>query len=115
MKGHESLIAMRMQGAKPLAVNIHLGTWPAQRPNAFDLPAHEVFINQADKPTRADLRFLIGLDVFVTGAEGENHDVSGWCQACVDAGAAKVIGYEESFSEYAKPVGERLIFDSRAA
>lgn len=115
MKGHDSLIAMRMQGAKPLAVNIHLGTWPAPRPNAFDLPAHEVFINPADKPNRADLRFLVGLDVFVTGAEGEKQDVVGWCQACVAAGAAQVIGYEESFSEFAKPVGERLLFDSMAA
>lgn len=113
MQGHLELIAMRRRGRRPVAVNLHVaGQWPCD-PGYFDMPVHEVFVKPAESATRADLRFLVGLDVIVTAPSGESGSVSGWCQACVDAGAAQVIGYEETTSELAPPQADRLIFDFR--
>jgi hypothetical protein len=113
MQGHAELIAMRSKGRRPAAVNLHIAAqWPA-KPGAFDMPCHEVFAHPAESPQRADLRFVVGLDVVVTAPEGEGANVLPWCRACVAAGAAQVIGYEETASTLAPPVAERLLFDHR--
>lgn len=113
MQGHQTLVAARQRGRKPAAVNLHIAAeWPC-KPGVFDMPAHEVFVTPAESARRVDLRFLVGLDVFVTAPENEGAAVLPWCQACVAAGAAQVIGYEETTSELAPPLAERLLFDHR--
>lgn len=113
MQGHAALIAMRQKGRRPVAVNLHVAAqWPA-KPGQFDMPSHEVFVTPDEVPQRADLRFLVGLDVLVTAPAGQAGPVPAWCQACVEAGAAQVIGYEEPESALAQPLAERLIFDFR--
>ena len=113
MQGQAELIAMRQRGRRPAAVNLHIAAqWPC-KPGLFDMPAHEVFVTPAERPERSDLRFLVGLDVFVTAPTGEGECVQPWCAACVAAGAAQVIGFEETTSERAPALSDRLLFDGR--
>lgn len=63
MRGHEAIVAMRRRGMRPehvtLTDQVPLKPWSGVE--AFP----EVGIERADNPDRIDLRFLVGLPVFV--------------------------------------------------
>lgn len=93
MRGHEALIAMRRQGAKPRRVTLlttpgydrWVATWPTEFPAYPDIE-----IAPEDTPERLDLRFLVGLQVHVDGADETR--VERVTRCAVAAGAARVIG-----------------------
>lgn len=90
MRGHDELIAMRMRHHIPAAVVVSAFRGSGQS-LGFDGTTLEVEIPPGDRLQRLDLRFMVGLPVFVvpgTDDEGWAHDVA---SACVLAGAARVF------------------------
>ncbi len=93
MRGHESIIAMRLRGRRPALVWMHDDPecadldWPLWRES---LPYPNVLLSPEDSPARVDLRFVVGLPVMVSF-----HDVirmQRMVLACEAAGASSVIG-----------------------
>jgi len=99
MLGHTPLIALRKQGIKPAAVYLSdevtqlVRDWHAPvtltgKPMEQHSPC--IAIEDKDAPHRLDLRFLVGLVVFVSG--NTESRAKAMFEACKKAGAAKVIG-----------------------
>lgn len=92
MKGHEPIIAMRQRGRVPAAVRLHLCAdlpaslwrdWPTFTTTA------QVHIADADNLRRLDLRFVVGLLVWVDGDDAAR--VVAVEAAVKAAGAARVL------------------------
>lgn len=82
MRGHDRIIASRLQRVAPAVVTL------------WDAPAIRfgvVEIEPADQPLRADLRFVVGLPVHVL--HGNPQAALAWAQACKRAGATNVTAY----------------------
>lgn len=92
MRGHLPIIAMRRRHLRPSLVMIDLEPdalkcwrdWPAFNPNVAD-----VQIEPKDIPSLLDLRWLIGLNVIITGKDADR--VAAMDKACRDHQAARVI------------------------
>lgn len=103
MRGHEHLLAMRRRGFRPDAVWL----WDHPQPKplsdgtrmdwwAFrDIRSAEVTLEPTDHPARADLRFVVGLQVHVMLADPDR--MRAFVQACRDAGASQVFGSSHTF------------------
>jgi hypothetical protein len=94
MRGHEPLVAMRLRGRKPEACWIvesdGLGiTRDWQQWDASEASPH-VLIEPGDQLQRLDLRFVVGLDVFLDFDDFDR--MAAVCEACKLAGAARVVG-----------------------
>lgn len=92
MKGTAALEAMRRDGYAPSLVILDLDDAKLQM--ARDWEHHNPTIARIapapnDKATRADLRCVVGLTVFVQGDEPSS--VHAWRYACVKANAKRVV------------------------
>lgn len=85
MRGHEHFLRVRLRGAKPI-----LGVTLTQS-DIDVLPLHTVQIEQQDRPEKADLRFVIGLNVVVHGSDRSS--TQALCEACQQAGAEFAAGH----------------------
>lgn len=85
MHGHEPLIAMRKAGKKPSMV--FLSDFP-QKSNWHETGDHPEICVYHDVPERADLRFLINLNVTITASTKDR--AKAFLAACVKAGASSV-------------------------
>lgn len=101
MRGHEPLIAMRKRGATPQSVWFDLDggdawkTWPAAmatrwRNHPEAVGSAEIMVEAGDAIPRLDLRFVVGMQVRVMGADLKR--VRQLARACADAGAKRVLG-----------------------
>lgn len=92
MRGHQALIDMRMRGYAPVGhVTIDVDgptvlakTWPN-----FMADYPQICVEKSDSPTRCDLRFLVGLNVNVTGCDEPK--VRAFTAAAMRAKAARVM------------------------
>jgi hypothetical protein len=85
MRGHEAIIAMRKQGQRPAVV--FLNDYPCETsPTRY--ADHATVDVSADQPEWADMRFLVGLRVSITGATEKR--AKRFLEACKAAGAASV-------------------------
>lgn len=92
MRGHEEIIAMRHGGHRPGTVSIHAGTdhsgacrdWRQTMPTC----AH-VEIPDDDSIAGLDLRFTVGMLVFITGDDSTR--VSALHAGCLASGAQRVV------------------------
>lgn len=99
MRGHEPLIAMRRRGVRPNGM-VCLSDHPQPKPlscgSRVDWWAGgqckhaDITIEATDHPARADLRFVVGMDVSVSLPEPDR--MRAFVRACRDAGARRVIG-----------------------
>lgn len=109
MRGNEHLIAMRNKGYKPRSVWVEclpMGSFAKslicpQIKNDMDIHLDARDIVAA---SRLDLRFLIGLTVYVNGANDEGAQAV--ADACIKAGASKVIA---SFFDLSKRERDWLV------
>lgn len=94
MRGHLPLVAMRKARTRPsLFVSIDvgpMGPWLADNWHTDGLMPC-LLIEPKDTVSRLDLRFLIGLDVNVSGYEVDAQRVRQVFDACLEAGAARVM------------------------
>lgn len=96
MRGHQALITMRMEGYAPEMVwfdvdSPHLpmpDDWHHVSPNHAHLQ-----LQPSDNLATLDLRCVVGLTVFVDGHETRR--VVAIRDACIKAGAKRVIAYTE--------------------
>lgn len=92
MRGHLPIIAMRQRGLVPRTVFIDAFEdlskgwrhWPA-----VDMALPQVEILPDDQLTNLDLRFVVGLQVMVTGHHPRR--VQAIADACTTAGAKRVV------------------------
>lgn len=96
MRGHQPIIAARRQGFVPASVWLH--DLPAgQRPERERFPwptfgsAASVDIEATDSPARLDLRFLVGMQVFVMADRAERLEALE--SAAKAAKAKRVLGH----------------------
>lgn len=85
MHGHEPLIAMRKAGRKPTMVFLSDFSEKSSWHESGDYPEINVF---HDVPDRADLRFLVNLNVTITASTKDR--AKAFLAACVEAGANSV-------------------------
>lgn len=85
MKGHEQLIEMRKRGRKPTMVFLSDFSESSNWWETGDYPEVCVF---HDVPERADLRFLVNLNVTITASTKDR--AKAFLEACVRFGAASV-------------------------
>lgn len=85
MHGHEPLIAMRKAGKKPTMVFLSDFPEKSNWHETGDYPEISVF---HDVPERADLRFLVNLNVTITASTKDR--AKALLAACVKAGATSV-------------------------
>ena len=91
MRGHDQIIAMRLSGIKPESVHIWCGTdalkgwkdWQESTGHA------EVQIEDGEALSGLDLRFVVGLLVFVNGTNPFR--VAAIHAGCLASGAARVL------------------------
>jgi len=116
MRGHEPLIAMRLRGRKPASVWVwdrdDFGMSKAWHQRAESQAKPLVLIEPAENLQRLDLRFAVGLTVFIDTEQPER------MQAMVDAfhaaGAHRVVGISSRPSSH--PTSEDLVMvDTRGA
>lgn len=86
MRGHEAVIALRLKGYAPDDVHIDFDV----RLPSDGTHAH-VLIEPSDAISLLDLRFLVGLTVFVHGDDQARTENT--VTACVQARAARVISF----------------------
>lgn len=94
MRGHEPLIAMRMARHHPTLVCIHVGHgrwWVADHWHEQGF-VPELHVEASDPIARLDLRCIVGLTVDVSGDEEHSDRIKRVFNACVKAGAGRVIG-----------------------
>lgn len=92
MRGHEPIVAMRRRGKKPAMVFIDAfetasqcwREWPAR-----DLSMPQVEVSEHEALSGLDLRFVVGLRVFVMGHDERR--VESIKSLCLEAGAARVV------------------------
>lgn len=107
MRGHESLLKLRMAGKVPRSVWVSLFPlqkwaieWAAR--NSADA---EIQIDDDEPINRLDLRCLVGLDpVYVNGPDGEQ--TKRLADACIKAGAKRVLA---SYFAWTHPEHLRLV------
>jgi hypothetical protein len=85
MHGHEPLIAMRKAGRKPTMVFLSDFSEKSNWHETGDYPEINVF---HDVPERADVRFLVNLNVTITASSKDR--AKALLAACVKAGADTV-------------------------
>lgn len=111
MRGHEPLIAMRMQGQCPRSVALML--FPAQDwvtkwdESPFTYGDATVVLDEQDTKAvrRLDLRFLVGLDPVIVN--GPYSDVTTKvADACLEAGAARVLAV---YFDLSKPEHQQIV------
>lgn len=93
MRGQDPLIAMRRNRQRPtmfVSIDVDGGTWLADHWHAEGLQPF-ILIESSDAPARVDLRFLVGLDVHVSGPESARERVSRIAKACAASGARRVL------------------------
>lgn len=98
MRGHQWILKARMAGRRPESVTLHDRAEFARDPDRW-FP-HWVYIEDTDRASRLDLRFLVGMDVTV-----ELRDESrmlDFFDAAIIANAATVVGSHMPGSEIAK-------------
>ena len=108
MLGHQPLIAMRCRGLKPALATIETEsalyparwarTWPDELPDDA-----QILVERQDSVRLLDLRFLVGMQVSLQGFD--RHRVVSLFNACVAAGAERVIGH------VVRPAPRRETFD----
>lgn len=95
MRGHLPIVAMRRQHRRPGMVSFNVGPttdWLADHwQETAGLPPH-VLVEPTDAIDRLDLRFVVGLLVDVSGHVDHRDRVLRIYEACVRAGASRVIG-----------------------
>ena len=96
MKGHESLIALRMTGRRPAYVAIDVGDTPQSNRlwamwSDGELGAAFLLIEPNDRPAMLDLRCVVGMLVMVQGYEQHERLIEATHEACKAAGADRVI------------------------
>lgn len=91
MRGHERLIALRLQGKAPADVHIDTdGGWPVWWLDWSGPHAH-ILVARNENVALLDLRCLIGLLVFVHGEdEGRVGEIA---DACRKAQARRVVAF----------------------
>jgi hypothetical protein len=92
MRGHQALIDMRMRGYAPVGhvtIDVDGPTVLAKPWPCFMADYPLICDEKSDSPTRCDLRFLVGLEVNVTGCDESK--VRGFYAAAVKAKAARVM------------------------
>lgn len=100
MLGHQPLIAMRRAGAMPDMVFVETSPelyastedWPEESPSRA-----QVRVTPNDPVHRLDLRFLIGLKVWVTGTDADR--VFAVAEACHRHQVARVIASVTRFDD----------------
>ena len=92
MTGHEPLIRMRMQGWKPAHVSLNDRAWayPWWRDREL-MGFADVGVNPEEDVGRLDLRFVVGLPVFVEQRDSDR--MRRLVLACEAAGASRVFGF----------------------
>jgi hypothetical protein len=93
MRGHEPLLAMRRRGLCPVRVHLDIAArrpidWHVWRESQAEA---DVVVDPTETPELLDLRFVVGLLVFVTGAEPAR--VKRLVLAAESAGADRVFGF----------------------
>ena len=91
MRGHLPIIAMRRRGAAPSTVTLsdtRMDAWCWRDWPEF-MPHAQVQVEPADAPRRLDLRFVVGMTVFVDGYNANR--VNALADAAERAGADRVI------------------------
>jgi hypothetical protein len=101
MRGHEPLVAMRMRGFLPAAVYVNAD---GNTPGDWTIPAHaaaplfaEINVDPSETIARLDLRCLAGLTVHLNGSDPMR--VAALKDACMEAGAQRVIAYCQDWTE----------------
>lgn len=85
MRGHDAILQARMRGSAPAQVVFRfVGECPP-----VGLSFGEVEIDPRDTLRHADLRFVVGLPVFVWGDRADA--VKAWGDACLKAGARSLV------------------------
>lgn len=95
MHGHEPLIALRLRGQRPTLVGVHIGPdrdWLASHWQEWEGLTPHLLIEPADSIASLDLRCLVGLMVDVSGDVSDAPRVRRVFDACVAAGASRVMG-----------------------
>lgn len=96
MRGHEPLIAMRMRRRKPstfVAMDIHPGRhWLAEHWHEWEGLGPQIVVDPSEAIGLLDLRFLVCLDVCISGDVGHADQVRRLRESCAAAGAARVFG-----------------------
>lgn len=106
MRGHDKLIAMRLEGLKPKSVSLCDFPIDTDWAKWGDLPRICV---KGDPIVDLDLRFVVGLMVFIDSNSEERAEAL--LQKCIDNGAAIVAS--SSFPEsdpYCKTPSKRHLF-----
>ena len=92
MTGHEPLIRMRLKGWKPAHVSLHSRPWAYPWWRDQDLLAFpDVGVHPDEDVARLDLRFVVGLPVFVRQDDPDR--MRRLVLACEAAGASRVFGF----------------------
>lgn len=109
MRGHEPLIAMRLRGLKPASCWLtdvdaaglcrEWQNWAESRAKPL------VLVEPGENLQRLDLRFLVGLDVFVDMVEPDR--MRAVVEACDAAGAHRVVGMSSHPSRH--PTADDLV------
>lgn len=92
MRGHEALIALRLRG-KALPVSIgtdDAGNQLTARWREMGMGTAFVSIGPTDRVASLDLRFVVGLEVWIDGRDA--HRVAEVFEAVRAAGASRVLG-----------------------
>lgn len=98
MRGHEPLIAMRLGGMRPGTVQIYAGTDNSGACQDWQqtMPAHaQVEVSDDEPLSGLDLRFVVGMLVFVTGENAFR--VEAIHAMCLGCGAQRVVSAAVSF------------------
>lgn len=119
MIGHAPLVAMRTKGIKPAAVYLSddltqiARDWHAPLTlSGQPMPKHSphIAIEPADRIRSLDLRFLVGLCVFVSSDDEKR--AKAIFEACKQAGAALVVGaHIDAHQRHTNPNNWIEIFD----
>lgn len=95
MRGHEPLVAMRLKGLRPHMVAINVGAerdWLASNWHDWQGLMPHLWIEPGDSIATLDLRCVVNLLVDVSGDVSHAKRVKRVFEACIKAGAERVIG-----------------------
>lgn len=95
MRGHEAMVDMRRRGFVPTAVWVHDLPLEAQRtPDRWNWPLHGqsacIDLDPTDNPARLDLRFVVGLTVWIQARDAQR--LQALTDLAVACGAKRVLG-----------------------
>ena len=109
MTGHEPILAMRRARRKPAFVTV------SDRPCHTDWAKwgdQPVVCVAGDTPELLDLRFLVGLNVMIAGLNGDR--VRQLFAACIEAGAARALAFEQRLNVERDCIESVAVHDSLA-